>query len=89
MPDDHELHSPAVQSTLDEAVETLSGFITEHEHTDHSGAPCQDERLNMVAWVAHRIGWAPRKGIFGAQDLAELEARIDAYKKHHDEDHHG
>jgi hypothetical protein len=83
MPDDHE------PRTLDDAVEALSSLIRHHEALDHGGEPCMTERMNMLAWVAHRIGWTPRKGIMGTTDLIELEDRIAAYKKQHDEDHHG
>lgn len=86
MADDHELHSPAVQRTLDTAVEDLSDLVRHHEVTDHGGAPCMTERMNMVAWVAHRIGWAPAS----ESDSALLALTIAAYKKHHDEEHrHG
>lgn len=76
-------------NTLNRAVEDLSNILEEHERRDHEGQPCMDERMNMVAWVAHRIGWIPRDGIKGAQDLMDLEKRIIAYKKHHDEEHNG
>ena len=85
MPDNHELHSPAVQAALDEAVEALSRVIRHHEVLDHGGEPCQDERMNMVAWVAHRIGWVPEPG----HGIFELRDRIETYQKHHDEDHGG
>jgi hypothetical protein len=75
--------------TLDDAIRQLNEVLEQHERNNHAGAPCMDERMNMVAWVAHRIGWTPRDGIKGAQDLMDLEQRIIAHKKHHDEDHNG
>lgn len=68
---------PISSTELDKAVEVLSGILSEHEVAHHAGEACLTERLNMIAWVAHRIGWRPRTDM----DLFILKERIEAYWK--------
>lgn len=76
-------------NTLNRAVEDLNNVLAEHERRDHGGEPCMDERMNMVAWVAHRLGWAPRMAPHTVDDMLVLSARIEAYRKLHNEEHNG
>lgn len=57
---------------LDMAVERLAAETTKHEIEAHEGQVCRVERMHMVAWVAHRIGWFP----LGPRELQELHNRI-------------
>jgi hypothetical protein len=51
-------------------------FCQLHELEAHSGQVCQDERINLIAFLCHRVGVL-------LSDLPNLQARISAYAAHH------
>jgi len=40
-----------------EFARDVQSFLEEHEAEIHGGAFCADERGNLLAWLAHRMGF--------------------------------
>jgi hypothetical protein len=51
-------------------------FCQLHELEAHGGQVCQDERINLIAFLCHRVGVL-------LSDLPNLQSRISAYSEHH------
>jgi hypothetical protein len=52
-----------------------------HERTIHGGETCLEERVNLVAFLAHRVGIRDRESLW------MLIKRIEAYEDYHHEHH--
>jgi hypothetical protein len=65
--------------TLDDlipmAVECVEAAIKFHEFTEHGRAFCHEERVNVVAFIAHRLGASPEAVV---RRMAEYKANHEA-----------
>lgn len=72
---------PMDQAAIDRAVRVLgvaNEMLAAHEVERHAGSPCWAERLNLMAWMIHRLGLG---------DLASrvmLQMRVMEYEVQHD-----
>jgi len=68
--------------TLDDlipmAVECVEAAIKFHEFTEHGRTFCHDERVNVVAFIAHRLGASPEAVV---RRMAEYKAQHEATKE--------
>jgi len=82
---DSELHEMSQEAA--EFAITFGDWLKEHDRDVHDGHRCMDERLGMLAWLAHRWGvstvdfLAPETAVFFITTLDEIE-------QHHDEHAH-
>jgi hypothetical protein len=52
-------------------------LLQRHEREAHDGEPCLLERVNMVAFLAHRLG------VRSVQGMAMVAGRLSEYEEHH------
>lgn len=58
-------------------------WLGQHEADHHGGEPCFDERGNLLAYIAHRIGGGNQPTINVMLD------RLLDYQEYHDHGHNG
>jgi hypothetical protein len=60
----------------------VEAFMMLHEQADHNGAICMDERINTLAWIAHRCG-------IKSDQVGQIVTRLAEWEEHHKENHAG
>lgn len=57
--------------------DALNAVLTAHEQLAHGGDACRLERINLVAYLAHRLGFRPA-------DFPALVACLEDYEHEHE-----
>ena len=73
-----DLHLAESRRIADEAIAVLRL----HDQAEHDGEVCSDERTNMLAYIAHRIGMVPSE-----EAVRDVLERARDYQAIHDEYH--
>jgi hypothetical protein len=87
---DDDLHEMSVEAT--NFANTFGEWLEQHDRDVHDGHRCMDERLGMLAWLAHRWGvttvdfLAPESAVFFITTLDEIEQRHNEHLREHDDD---
>lgn len=81
--DEHDLNAVAR-----EAADRINVALKHHEAEDHGGERCHDERVNVLAYLLHRMG-GPSDEATWRRFLEDFVRRVRDYQATHEEHDHG
>ena len=71
-----------LQETLASIVSAeVEAFMMLHEQEQHQGKLCMDERINTLAWIAHRAG-------IKSTQVGEIVERLKEWEEYHKQHEH-